>query len=157
MKNQCIKVLNEEHGKKVIEYFKSLGVDTRGYTGFEINAYYGVFDGIFNAYSTPLNSEVIELPTEQEFKRGDKVLVWDDDESRAKERIFLTKIEGAIHPYVCVHKGYESAFLEGKLFHTYSYENCKPLPELQLIELTLQDISDGKGVGVDPSLIRIKK
>ncbi len=29
MKNQVIKVLSEEHGKKVIEYWKSRGVDTQ--------------------------------------------------------------------------------------------------------------------------------
>jgi hypothetical protein len=157
MKNQCIKVLNEEHGKKVIEYFNSLGVDTLCYTGFEINAYYGVFDGIFECNLTPLNSEVIELPTEQEFKRGDKIWVWSYNESDIKERIFLTKIEGAKFPYVCVYQGYESYFLEGKTFFTDSWKNYKPLPEPKLIELTLQDISEGKGVGVDPSLIRIKK
>lgn len=33
MKNQVIKVLNIEHGKKVIEYWKSKGVYTCGYSG----------------------------------------------------------------------------------------------------------------------------
>jgi len=29
MKNQVIEVLNKEHGKKVIEYWESKGVDTK--------------------------------------------------------------------------------------------------------------------------------
>ena len=31
MKNQVIEVLNKEHGKKVIEYWKSEGADVRGF------------------------------------------------------------------------------------------------------------------------------
>lgn len=33
----------------------------------------------------------------------------------------------------------------------------EPKQEPQVVELTIQDISEGKGVGVDPALIRIKK
>jgi hypothetical protein len=150
MKNQCIKVLNKEHGKKVIEYFKSLGGD-KDADGDCIGWYYGIFNGKFNLNLTPYDSEVIELPTEPEFKRGDKVWVWDDDDV-ISERIFLTKIEGAAHPYICVMKGKESAFLKGEPYLINIWKNCKHSIQ---IELTLQDISDGKGVGVDPKLIKI--
>ena len=56
MKNQVIEVLNKEHGKKVIEYWKSRGVDTvnRDGTctrcGSHQNRYYGFIDGEFNNY-----------------------------------------------------------------------------------------------------------
>lgn len=33
MDNVVIKVLNREHGKKVIQYFKDNGVDTKDYDG----------------------------------------------------------------------------------------------------------------------------
>ena len=33
MKNQVIEVLNKEHGRKVIEYWKSRGVNTLGMNG----------------------------------------------------------------------------------------------------------------------------
>ena len=33
MRNQVIEVLDREYGKKVIEYWKSIGVDTRGMCG----------------------------------------------------------------------------------------------------------------------------
>jgi hypothetical protein len=149
MKNQCIKVLNEEHGKKVIEYFKSLGVDTIC-KGDCIGWHYGIFNGRFNFYDGPYDSEVIELPTkESEFKRGDKVLVWYEIESSAQELIFLAEIKGSKYPYIVTS---EEEFKKDGFQYNY-YINCKHAP--QIVELTLQDISDGKGVGVDPKLIKI--
>ena len=40
---------------------------------------------------------------------------------------------------------------------TTAWKYTKDIVEQQIVELTLDDISKGKGVGVDPSLIRIKK
>jgi hypothetical protein len=149
MKNQCIK---KQHRTKVIEYFKSFADATKFYEDFLIGGYYGLStSGFFTYNDEPCDSEVIELPTETEFKRGDKVWVWDDDDV-ISERIFLTKIEGAAHPYICVMKGKESAFLKGEPYLINIWKNCKHSIQ---IELTLQDISDGKGVGVDPKLIKI--
>ena len=57
MKNQVIEVINKEHGKKVIEYWKSRGVETGCigglYTkvGGEKYRYYGVINCIFDCYS----------------------------------------------------------------------------------------------------------
>ena len=88
MKNQVIKVLNKEHGKKVIKYWKDRGVDTRGHKGSVNEAdnckciYYGVINGRFENYSLDevrkANAEIIDLPKEKEreesvFKVGDKV------------------------------------------------------------------------------------
>lgn len=81
MKDTVIKVLNEEHGKKVIEYFKSKGVDTGGIDvldtvenkgGF---CYYGVLDGDFDNFSHihiahyHPNADIIELPKENEYPK----------------------------------------------------------------------------------------
>ena len=76
MKNEVIEVLDEEHGKKVIKYWKSIGVDTKGYVGdctkeslfgSELR-FYGVIDGCFSFYSEKeaavKNAEIIELPEE---------------------------------------------------------------------------------------------
>jgi hypothetical protein len=70
--NQVIKVLNKAHGAKVIEYWKSIGVDTKIFTG---NAtaeagdnwiYYGVINDRFDNYSLGevknYKAEIIELP-----------------------------------------------------------------------------------------------
>ena len=37
------------------------------------------------------------------------------------------------------------------------YRYCEELKEEKIVELTIRDISNGKGVGVDPKLIRIKE
>ena len=73
MKNQVIEVLNKEHGKKVIEYWDSRGVDTSGVYGSltkedcEEFRYYGVINNRFNCYTIEFvrkcNAEIIELPS----------------------------------------------------------------------------------------------
>lgn len=37
------------------------------------------------------------------------------------------------------------------------YRHCEELKEEKIVELTIRDISNGKGVGIDPKLIRIKE
>ena len=79
MKNQVIEVLNEEHGKKVIEYWKSRGFDTTGYTGCanlidgSMGRFYGVINGAFHNYgrSTVIkyNAKIIELPEEKKYPK----------------------------------------------------------------------------------------
>jgi hypothetical protein len=74
MKNQVIEVLNKEHGKKVIEYWKSRGVDTMAMSGSftredgEESRYYGVIKNDFDCYTLKLvrryNAEIIELPSD---------------------------------------------------------------------------------------------
>jgi hypothetical protein len=76
MKNQVIKVLTPEHGKKVIEYWKFKGVDTDNYSGISCESdgdkyiYYGVINDVFDNYSITYvkdenNVEIIELPEEE--------------------------------------------------------------------------------------------
>lgn len=72
MENTVIKVLNREHGKQVIEYWQSLGVDTRTLIGSQNEEkghtfiYYGVLEGTFACYCINevrrLNAKIIELP-----------------------------------------------------------------------------------------------
>ena len=44
-----------------------------------------------------------------------------------------------------------------KEFFTTPWKYAKDIEEPQIVELTFKDISEGRGVGVDPSLIRIKE
>lgn len=79
MKNKVIEVLDLEHGKRVIEYWKSQGVDTEGLDGGNTKErgskvrYYGVINGYFCCYSIDsvkdANAEIIELPEEKTFPR----------------------------------------------------------------------------------------
>ena len=164
MKNQVIKNLNPEMGKEIIKYFQSLGVDTKTYTG-EISKqddwlciYYGVIDGYFGNYSYNTvqvkNAEIIELPSLP--KRGDKVLVWDGEGQSPIEALFITYIEGAHYPIVVAASSDIDLYLKGEPFGISTWRYWKPKPKEKIVELTLEDISNGKGVGVKPELIRIK-
>jgi hypothetical protein len=74
MKNQVIKCLTLEHGKKILDYWKSKGVDTSDKTGTSCESdnhpwiYYGVISGRFENYSYNdvklYDAEIIELPEE---------------------------------------------------------------------------------------------
>jgi len=64
LNNTVIKVLNAEHGKKVIKWWKDQGVDTFNFNGNSIGSYYGLVNNKFNKFifCPPHGSEVIELP-----------------------------------------------------------------------------------------------
>lgn len=138
MKNQVIKNLTPEMGKEIIEYWESLGVDTRGREGtfYENNddkcIYYGVINGVFDNYYlidvTDANAEIIELPSKDP-KRGDRALFWDRDKSKAKQAIFLSEIKGAEIPFIVVSEHSEKDFLEGKTFGTVHYRHIRPIPK----------------------------
>ena len=74
MKNQVIEVLDRAHGSKVIEYWKSKGVDTLLMEGFNTkshntkNRYYGIINDTFGCFSIEVvkdtNTEIIELPND---------------------------------------------------------------------------------------------
>ena len=74
MKNQVIEALDREHGKKVIDYWKSRGVNTLHMNGdctrdgkYDIR-YYGVINGKFSNYTLEevkaYNAKIIELHIE---------------------------------------------------------------------------------------------
>lgn len=168
MKNQVIKVLNEEHGKKVIQYWKNRGVDTGNYQGTvtedSLNEliYYGVIKDNFSNYSlghvSRDNAEIIELPIEYTLPQvGERILVWDDNENKKKERLFLAYIPQAVYSVICVADHHEERFRVGVGVSISSFKNWSPIPKEEIVELTMEDISNGKGVGIKPELIRIKK
>lgn len=150
MKNQVIEVLNIEHGKRVIEYWKSMGFGIRHYTGNstkEINAvyrYYGVINGIFSIYSLKYvieyNAEIITLPDEKTFPR--KMLVWDHDEGDAVERIVLwiNPFGKCIYPIVCVDDCSEIDYSKGEAYSITQWRYAKELPEVK--ELTIEEAAE---------------
>ena len=99
MKNQVIEVLNKEHGKKVIEYWKSKGVDTGDVNGSCNKAdndrfrYYGLINNCFSEYSIEycesFNAEIIELPEEKNYPKF--MMVSDDSENWHKRVVLMYK------------------------------------------------------------------
>jgi hypothetical protein len=73
-------------------------------------------------------------------KRGDEVLVWDVNESKAEKSIFLAYIDGANYPVQVVANGNDKPFKNGETFATFKYTHYKTIP--QKTKLTLQQIAD---------------
>lgn len=102
MKNQVIEVLDRNHGKKVIEYWKSKGVDTRGFTGAltkedgDMCRFYGVHDGLFSAFSKSTvernGAEIITLPEGYPYPKV--MWVWTRDEKDKKKRVVFAEKNG---------------------------------------------------------------
>lgn len=101
MKNKVIEVLDKEHGKKVIEYWKSKGVDTMGMCGsftkedYADGRYYGVIENCFDCYTIEFvrnyNAEIIELPEENPFPIV--MFVSNDGNEWYKRVVFMKKCD----------------------------------------------------------------
>lgn len=60
--NCVIEVLDKEHGKKVIEWWKSVGVGTNNYKGNTSGRFYGLVNGLFKPYTKDCGAVIITLP-----------------------------------------------------------------------------------------------
>ena len=111
---------------------------------------------VFSNYPEITTEQFIQLfdkkETEWQPKRGDRVLVWDNDESKAEERIFLAEIKGSSYPIRTVASDCENDFKEEIEFETTEYKKMKPLPieqpietdfKTKVIELIENEIKDG--------------
>ena len=156
-----IKVLNEEHGIKVIQWLESQGIkNPLNLAGNAVASYYGDSEyGINSWRRLPEGYVEIQLPTELP-KRGDRIFVWDDNEDDGDERIFITYIDGAISPVITVHYDFEEEFSKNKKYETNSWDNYKLItPKESIIELTMNEVLEkiAKLENVDVSRLRIKK
>lgn len=92
---------------------------------------------------------------EPEFKRGDRVLVSQDNSAWFK-RTFITTIEGSRCPYICIGQYQEEKLNNGQPFDITLWPYIKPLEDKpEITEYTIEDIS--KLTGTPAHLIRIKK
>ena len=96
MNNKVIKVLDKEHGKKVIEFWKKY-CDTGELAGIIIGGCYGIINGEFDIWTTyeirKNNAEIIELPEEKAYPRV--MLVSDDGINWDTRRVvFMEKCGG---------------------------------------------------------------
>ena len=155
MKNQVIEVLDRAHGRKVIEYWKSKGVDTRGMCGSftkedgESARYYGVINDSFDCYSISFvrkhKAEIIELPKEEKsFPRV--MLVGDDGNSWYKRVVFMKKCDRFL-AWVNAKTVEESE----DIYEATTWRYAKELPEK--VELTKAEIAERLGIPID--LIKI--
>lgn len=102
MKNQVIEVLDKEHGKKVIEYWRSKGVDTKGYKGILTREYdnftrfYGVINGWIGYFDEDevkaQRAEIIALPEANPYPKV--MWVWTRDEKYKLKRVVFAEKNG---------------------------------------------------------------
>jgi hypothetical protein len=162
LENKFIKCKSEEHGAKIIEYLKKYSENVYYYNGASVGSYYGIEYGKICYYpALPKNATEITLPDEWTPKFGEEV--WVSDESieeainKKRKRIFLAEIKQTVCPFVCVICPDNESFKRGETVPTCGWRFIAKIEEPQLVHLTFEDISNGKGVGVDPKLIRIKE
>ena len=147
MNNKVIKVLDKEHGAKVIEFFKQY-CDTGRFIGNSIGGYYGIINGEFDVWGinkiTRAKAEIIELPEEKTYPRV--MLVSGDKINWQKRVVFMEKC---------------GMFLAwGKAETLEEAENITvPVPwkyarEIEPIEVTLEDIAKWKGVNKEQIIIK---
>ena len=159
MKNQVIEVLNKEHGKKVIDYWKSRGVNTLGMNGSftkengEEERYYGVIQNDFDCYRIEFvrkyNAKIIELPTEspKEEKPFPRVMLVSDDGNSWNRRVVFMKRCGRYISWIDAETIEESE----NIYKTTYWRYAKEFPEK--VELTKSQIADKFGIPID--LIKI--
>ena len=157
MKNQVIEVLDREHGRKVIEYWKSKGVDTCGLLGIRNKKdgdscrYYGVIDNDFHCYSerevAANNSEIIELPKEE--KTFPRVMLVSDDSLVWNQSVVVSLQGGwafATTIYSSVEK-YEDALKRGGSVPFYFWKYCKELSDRN--KVSKAEIAARFGIPID--------
>ena len=149
MNNKVIKVLDEKHGKKVIEFFKQY-CDTGGLEGDNIGCYYGIIDGKFHFWEPDELRyyveivEIIELPEERAYPR---VMLVSNDKINWKKRVVFMEKNGGFLAW-----GFFETLEEAeKIVSTTFWKYAK---EIEPIEVTLEEIAKWKGINANQ--IRIK-
>lgn len=170
MKNQVIEVLNREHGKRVIEYWKYRGVDTMGMFGAfnkedgEKERYYGVIQNEFGCYPIDFvrkcNAEIIELPKEENsFPRvmlvSNKPIKGNND---GIKQLVISIVDGIAISIGGTQYSLEQYYQDLKeekanpIFRLYPWRYAKELPEK--VELTKSEIAEKFGISIDQLVIK---
>ncbi len=149
MNNKVIKVLDREHGKKVIEFWKQY-CDTGSLAGDGIFNYYGIINGEFDFWTISevreYNAEIIELPEEKTYPR---VMLVSNDNIKGERRrvVFMEKCGGFL------------AWADAKTLHEAKSETnvvfWRYAKEIEPIEVTIEEIAEWKGVSKEQ--IKIKQ
>ena len=170
MKNQVIEVLNREHGKKVIEYWESRGVDTKDMDGSNTKEkgiptrYYGVIDDMFDCYTIEYvyryNAEIIELPKEE--KTFPRVMLVSNKPIKGSnygiKQLVISIVDGIAISVGGTQYSIELYYQDLKeekanpIFLLYPWRYAKDLPEK--VELTKSEIAERFGISIDQLVIK---
>ena len=147
MNNKVIKVLDLEHGKKVIEFWKKY-CDTGRMIGDTVGDYYGLINGRFDFWTIDevknYNAEIIELPEEKTYPR---VMLVSDDKIKWFQRVVFMEKNGGFLAW-----GFAETFEEAeKIASTTFWKYAK---EIEPIQVTLEEIANWKGVNKEQIIIK---
>ena len=149
MTNKVIKVLNLEHGAKVIEFFKQY-CDTGELKGYNIGNYYGIINGEFDSWRedkiTRANAEIIELPEAEEKTYPRVMLVSNDKDFWDKRVVFMEKCGGFL-AWIDANNLEDAEKEKRVVFWNYARE-------LELIGVTLEEIAEWKGTSKEQIIIK---
>lgn len=141
MNNKVIKVLDREHGKKVIEFWKQY-CDTGGLRGDTIGSCYGVINGRFDCWLkwevVKNEAEIIELPEERAYPRV--MLVSFDGIKWDNQRVVFMEKCGGFLAWVSAKTLEDAENITDTCFWKYA-------KEIEPIEVTIEEIAEWKGVG----------
>lgn len=158
--NTVIRAVTEKEENQVLDWWKNNGVNVYAdiiWQPSKTCMYYGLINGVFSNYdlftAQKNNAKIINSPIEL-LSRGDIILAWDEEERNAVESIYLSYIEGATHPVICVNIFDEKKFRNKELFDSITYKNWKPLPKKPIVEVSFKEIAESMGVDVEQ--LRIK-
>lgn len=147
MNNKVIKVLDREHGKKVIEFWKKY-CDTGGLDGSGIGSYYGIINGEFDGWLkwavVKHNAEIIELPEEKTYPR---VMLVSLDKTRWHKRVVFMKKYGGFLAWDKTRTLEDAKNAKYTCFWKYA-------KEIEPIEVTLEDIAEWKKVSKEQIIIK---
>jgi len=147
MNNKVIKVLDMEHGKKVIEFWKQY-CDTGVLRGDTVGDYYGVINGRFDFWTIDevrrYNAEIIELPEERAYERV--MLVSFDKMTWCKRVVFMEK-NGGFLAWAFAETLEEAEKPTSTTFWKYA-------KEIEPIEVTLEEIAKWKGTIKEQIIIK---
>ena len=147
MNNKVIKVLDKEHGKKVIEFWKQY-CDTEEFDGTDIGYYYGIINGEFDFWAAAevrkYNAEIIELPEERAYPR---VMLVSDDKMTWDKRVVFMEKDGGFLAWVFAETLEKAEKTVGTGFWNYA-------KEIEPIEVTLEEIAKWKRVHKEQIIIK---
>jgi len=104
-----------------------------------------------NETSDNLSYKRIDIDTE-EFVRWEEVLVRDNEEEDWKKRIYLTTIDWANTPFVCVSRWYKEEFKEWKPFDFIAWKHIKKIETKK--EYSMNEIASSLGIDVKDLIIK---
>ena len=91
--------------------------------------------------NTNLPTQSVKDFLNKELKRGDLVWVSDNDpDERDLQLIFLTKVDGARYPFICVKESDEICFNDGEVFDTIHYRYATKVEEPKEVCMTVEEI-----------------